>query len=45
MIAFREKVTHSVDRVFSLHCLFLIQVISRFGFEGRISVLRVEVWF
>ena len=31
---------NSVDRMLSLYCI-LILVISRFGFEGRISVLIV----
>ena len=34
---------HSVDRVFSLLCLFVAVVVSDFGFEGRTLILIASI--
>ena len=41
--SFWEIAAHSVDHMFSLYLLFVILVISRFGFEGWIWVLFASV--
>ena len=43
MATFWERAAHSVNRVFSLLCLFVALVVSQFGFEGRTLVLLVSV--
>ena len=39
----RESPAHSVNRLFSLLCLFVALVVSHFGFEGRTLGLSVLV--
>ena len=36
---FGEKAAYSVNRMFSLHYVYLYLVISHFGFEGKTVVL------
>ena len=43
MAIFWERAAHSVDVMFFVIRLFVILVISRFGFEGRIWVLIAPV--
>ena len=43
MATFWERAAHSVNRMFSLLCLFVALVVSHFGFEGRNLVLIVSV--
>ena len=44
MATFSVKAAHSVDHLFSLYFeLFVILVISRFGFEGWIWILMPSV--
>ena len=43
MATFWERAAHSVNRVFSLLCLFKVLVVFRFGFEGRTLVLISSV--
>ena len=38
-----EKSAHSVNRMFSLLCLFVALVVSHLGFEGRTLVLIASV--
>ena len=38
-----EKAAHSVNRMFSLLCLFSALIVSHFGFEGRTLVLIASV--
>ena len=38
-----ERAAHSVNRVFSLLCLFVALVVSHFGFEGSTLVLIASV--
>ena len=42
-VNFWERAAHSADRMLFLFCLFVILVISRFGFEGCIWVLIASV--
>ena len=39
MATFLERATHSVNRVCSLYCLFVILVISHLSFDGKTLVL------
>ena len=44
MATFRERAAHSVDRyVFFVFRLFVVLVVSRFGFEGGILILNAPV--
>ena len=43
MATFWERADHSVNRMFSLLCLFVALVVSQFGFEDRTLVLIVSV--
>ena len=43
MATIRESPAHSVNRLFSLLCLFVALVVSHFGFEGRTLGLSVLV--
>ena len=43
MATFWERVAYSVNRMFSLLCLFVALVVSHFGFESRALVLIVPV--
>ena len=43
MIIFWERAAHSVNRMFSLLCLFVAFVVSHFGFKGKTLVLFVSV--
>ena len=43
MATFWERATHSVNRTFFLYCLFVILVISHFGFESKSSVLIAPI--
>ena len=38
-----ERAANSVNRVFSLLCIFVALVVSHFGFEGRTLVLIASV--
>ena len=40
---FGERAAHSVNRMFTLICLFVSLVVSDFGFEGRALVLIASV--
>ena len=39
MVTFRERAAYSVNRVFPLLCLFVVVVVSHFGFDGRAMAL------
>ena len=39
---FWKRAAHSVNRMFSLSCLFVALVVSNFGFDGRTLVLIVS---
>ena len=43
MATFWERAADSVNRAFSLLCLFVALVVSLFGFEGRTLVLIASV--
>ena len=43
MATFWERAAHSVNRMFSLLCLFVALVVSLFGFKGRTLVLIASV--
>ena len=43
MITFWERSAHSVNRMFSLLCLFVSLAVSYFGFEDRTLVLIASV--
>ena len=43
MATFWERVAHSVNRMFSLLCLFVALAASHFGFEGGTLVLIASV--
>ena len=43
MVTFWERAVHSVNRMFSLLCLFVALVVSHFGFEGWTLVLITSV--
>ena len=38
-----DRAAHSVNRIFSLLCIFVALVVSHFGFEGRTLVLIASV--
>ena len=42
-LPFGERAAYSVNRVLSLYCLFVIMVLSHFGFEDRYLALIVPV--
>ena len=44
MATFWERTAHSVDRMFSLYCIYLyFKLFPVFGFEGKILVLIVPL--
>ena len=43
MATFWERAAHSVNRVFSLLCLFVALVVSPFCFQGRTLVLIASI--
>ena len=43
MATFWERVAHSVNRVFSLLCLFVALVVSHFGVESKTLVMIASV--
>ena len=43
MASYRERTAHSVNRMFSLLCVFVALVVSHFGFDGWTLVLIASV--
>ena len=43
MATFEERAAHSVNRVFSLLCLFVALIVSHFGSVGRPLVLIASI--
>ena len=43
MASYWERAAHSVNRMFSLFCVFVALVVSHFGFDGWTLVLIASV--